>query len=337
MSIEETIYTRIRRNYLAKRCGSLFLSTPWLVNSPIYKVIENKLITIQAKRFEKQPPRTLHLENTNHCNAACIMCPNQTMNRVKAFMSDDIYRRAISEASNFGIKTISIISIGEPFMDRKLVPRIQEAKRLGLDVVTSTNGSLLTPMVAEAILESGLDELDISFDGFTKETYEAIRIGLNFDQVLSNINEFFRIRRMRHKNKPRVMVRFVKLQQNYKEADHFLRYWGKRADDVIVGLSHNWIGGVDINFRSRFHSTNLRRVPCQQLWRELVVYHDGTVVACCQDYEGTLVLGNIKHQSIAEIWSGESMALLRQAHLSHNLSHFSTCAKCHLNSTWWSS
>lgn len=335
INIRDVIYNRIRRNRFLRHWGERIFSLPLIINNPIYKEIENELIVYKVKRLEKQPPHTLHIEGTNHCNAACVMCPNPIMNRIKGFMSNDIYNKVISEASGLGIKTVSIISVGEPFIDKGLVSRIQEAKKLGLRVVTSTNGSFLTTEMANAIIESGLDELDISFDGFTKETYENIRLGLSFEKVLTNINEFLRLREMKYKNRPRIMLRFIKVRKNYKEAELFLHYWKGRADDAIVSQAHDWSGGIAKDFRSRLHSATLRSVPCKSLWNEIMVHHDGNVVACCHDYEGTLVLGNIQHQSIAEIWHGKRMSTLRQAHLNRNLSSFPTCLKCHNNSIWW--
>lgn len=335
MNIATSLYDKAKKQPLFRNCATKLLSTPWIINSQPYQALENKLIDHKHKKLEKQPLQLLHIEVTNYCNAACIMCPNPTMTRIKAFMNDEIYNQSILQAASSGIKTISIVSIGEPFLDKKLASRVQAAKKLGLKVIVSTNGSLLKPQIANDIINSGLDELHISIDGHTKQTYESIRIGLNFDQVLSNVRQFMHARKASHNKHPKVMIRCVGLKQNQNELKSFQKFWHNIVDDCIVSHTHDWAGGVSKNFRGAFHSATLRRVPCRLIWKELMVHHDGTVIACCHDYEGTLKVGDIKHQPLTEIWNGKQLFLLRQAHLSRNLSGLPTCAKCHVNSVWW--
>ncbi len=248
---------------------------------------------------------------------------------------DQQKQKLLLARDRLGIKTISIVSIGEPFLDKKLASRIRAAKKLGLKVIVSTNGSLLKPQIANDIINSGLDELHISIDGHTKQTYESIRIGLNFDQVLSNVRQFMHAREASHNKHPKVMIRCVGLKQNQNELKSFQKFWHNIVDDCIVSHTHDWAGGVSKNFRGAFHSAALRRVPCRLIWKELMVHHDGAVVACCHDYEGALKVGDIKHQPLTEIWNGKQLFLLRQAHLSRNLSNLPTCAKCHVSSIWW--
>jgi radical SAM protein with 4Fe4S-binding SPASM domain len=45
---------------------------------------------------------------------------------------------------------------------------------------------------------------------------------------------------------------------------------------------------------------------------QFVILWDGTVTACCTDYEGTLAMGNIKEQTIEEIWTGPKWRRMRE-------------------------
>ena len=45
------------------------------------------------------------------------------------------------------------------------------------------------------LLSINIDEIRISFDGYTKETYEKIRKGLNFDVISSNIIKFGQLKK----------------------------------------------------------------------------------------------------------------------------------------------
>lgn len=326
---------RIRSYHFFRGLASLIFSTPWLVNSRLYLEVEDFVVRRKARRLQQCVPRILHIENTNHCNAKCIMCPNLTMSRSKSFMDDFTYTRAITEAVKFAVPTVSIVSIGEPFLDKKIIGRIAQAKQLGLEVTTATNGSLIGHKCADALIDAGLDELQVSLDTFSKEIFQTIRIGLNFEDVISNIEGFLALRRQRRAKRPKVILRYLSIPQNQQEIRKFIRRWQGKVDRVIISNSHDWCCGVSGVFRGKFHSRNLRRVACRLIWEGLMVHHDGSVAACCHDYEGSMAVGNILAQSLEEIWHGGPLKRLRKAHMDGDLKKYPACVACQINTIWF--
>jgi radical SAM protein with 4Fe4S-binding SPASM domain len=67
---------------------------------------------------------------------------------------------------------------------------------------------------------------------------------------------------------------------------------------------------------------------CDKPWTSIVVLWDGRVVPCCFDYDGINSLGSLQEQSLTEIWHGERLAALREAHKKGNLSNIKLCANC---------
>lgn len=65
-----------------------------------------------------------------------------------------------------------------------------------------TNGQLLTEKISEAVIESGVTQVQISADGATKETYERIRRGARFETLLRNIRYLTRRKRELHDRPP---------------------------------------------------------------------------------------------------------------------------------------
>lgn len=51
----------------------------------------------------------------------------------------------------------------------------------------------------------------------------------------------------------------------------------------------------------------MSRPPCAGLWTTPMVHIDGTVTTCCLDEALENRLGNLAHQSLAEIWYGETL------------------------------
>jgi len=66
---------------------------------------------------------------------------------------------------------------------------------------------------------------------------------------------------------------------------------------------------------------------CSYPWRSVVVLWDGRVVPCCLDSDAALVLGDLNHQSLAEIWASEPVRALRQG-LEANIPRGHLCDGC---------
>jgi radical SAM protein with 4Fe4S-binding SPASM domain len=57
------------------------------------------------------------------------------------------------------------------------------------------------------------------------------------------------------------------------------------------------------------------RGACLDPWLNVIVRADGTVVPCCADFNGQLVLGALGSQTLAEIWDSPPVVALRTAHI----------------------
>ena len=205
------------------------------VTSKLICGVVGSFFSTQLKRF----PKTIRIECTNACNAKCTICPHKDMTRKVEFMSDSLYDRIIRECTENSCKEIHLHNFGEPLLDKKLEERIIIAKKNGiLRVKIFSNGSLLTKERGRSLIESGLDEIKISFDGATRDEFEAIRVPLKFDQVAGNILEFVQLRNeMRSPLKIHVACCST---QNRQETMDLI---SKKVDGFSFGKIHNW-GGV---------------------------------------------------------------------------------------------
>jgi len=71
-----------------------------------------------------------------------------------------------------------------------------------------------------------------------------------------------------------------------------------------------------------------RRNPCHLLWRgPLYVRYDGLAYPCCYMYDEK-PLGDLKKQSVMEVWNSPGMVQLREAHLTGDLSQYPICQTC---------
>jgi radical SAM protein with 4Fe4S-binding SPASM domain len=93
-------------------------------------------------------------------------------------------------------------------------------------------------------------------------------------------------------------------------------------DRLIVKEFHNWAGEIESKHPRKFFS------PCTFLWNALVIFWDGAVLPCSQDFFGYYILGNVEDSSLSEIWNNDKMIRLRTQHLKKDIEEFDTCRVC---------
>jgi radical SAM protein with 4Fe4S-binding SPASM domain len=67
---------------------------------------------------------------------------------------------------------------------------------------------------------------------------------------------------------------------------------------------------------------------CPYIFYSLAVNSDGSVSLCFLDWGRKLVIGDLRRQSLAEIWTGEELFRHRMLHLQGNRSDNEVCAAC---------
>ena len=141
----------------------------------------------------------------------------------------------------------------------------------------------------EDILASGLQRLSISFDGASAAEYEKNRVNASFEQVTENIRTFLEQRRQAGRKTPRLAIEMMRsspaagLEKNQKE---FLRRFKDLGlDELVLKQAHNWAGHLRGSEPLEVFSA------CTFPWNALVVFFDGTVAPCAQDFFGLLPPG----------------------------------------------
>jgi radical SAM protein with 4Fe4S-binding SPASM domain len=116
-------------------------------------------------------------------------------------------------------------------------------------------------------------------------------------------------------------------------------------DDNIIS---NWAGKLDKESflqeyeisktsktqftHKRFNQTNI--APCTQLWKWMVVYWDGSVVLCCADMFSQTIIGDLKSDSISEIWNGPKMKNFRNQMVERKRFEVPLCQDCDIHLSW---
>ena len=299
---------------LAKResLKRVFLS---LIDFPITSGVYHRAYYLLIRKKAARGLSEIDIETYNVCNLRCTMCPYPDMTREKVLMNMDLFKKIVDDATLNNIRQICLNFYNEPLLDPLLFERIKYAKSKGIKVMFYSNGCLLTGKKINLLLDSGLDSVNFSFDGATKETYEKIRVGANFEKTKNNIIQLINERNRRGFKKPSVVVYLVAQKDNYQELSKFKSFWKEFADGVSVGL-------VDTRRREgllpgELKSKKSRRIyPCRSIFQHMVVLSNGKVALCCIDSDGSVVLGDLNKQTINEVWNSNKIKKIRELHLS---------------------
>jgi MoaA/NifB/PqqE/SkfB family radical SAM enzyme len=281
-------------------------------------------------RYHLPWPSVILIENTNCCNAQCVMCPRETLTRKRGFMEFGLFEKIIREVSRASrTPVVHLHGFGEPLLDESLPERILLAKTCGIKhTYLVTNASLLFPETSRKIINAGLDTMKISFYGTDEESYRATMRRLDFKVALHNIREFVRIRKELKKRTPKLILQYLPQEAHEAKTKEFQSLWrsilDKRAGDCLNRIAlHNYGGGRTYNrVGERIMSV------CFYPWTALSVLCDGRAVTCCVDYNGVQGVGDLNFQSVMEIWNGSVLSAIRRNFGKLDYSGFPTCLCC---------
>lgn len=264
-------------------------------------------------------PDLVILELHTFCNLRCRMCPQHLLERKGQEMNFDIVRKVVDEivAENRGTQ-LWVAVMGEPFMRVELLRRcLDYAAQKGVqDIRINTNGTCLKPEMTDWIPQYPIKYIYVGIDASTKETFEKIRVGGDFDLVVRNTKMLLK-QKWDH---PKIVVQYIVQDLNEHEVEDFRNFWLKQGAIVKVRDRISW--GVYSDFRD----SKPDRSPCLWLMRDMNILVNGDVLQCGADIYGKYPVGNIKEQTIAEIWKSE-MRRRQQLHLDGEFD-FEPCKNC---------
>ncbi len=126
-------------------------------------------------RTAKDQPRLLAWEVTRSCNLNCIHCRAAAERGPYPGELDPRKSLEILEQIAAIAQPIVILTGGEPLLRGDIFELAEHGTRLGLRMVMATNGTLVTPKVAERIKSSGIKRVSISLDGAAAAEHDRFR------------------------------------------------------------------------------------------------------------------------------------------------------------------
>ena len=264
----------------------------------------------------KNAPEYIQIETTIVCNADCEFCTQKKVTRRPVLMEEKVWKKIIDDTRGLGI-TYRPFLLNEPFADKRMLDVCRYIKQdPTAKIEFNTNGSLLTPEIADELLKIGVDVMRFSIDGFYEEKYNQRRKGLDFKTVVSNTEYFC--------NKARSYnvltdVRMIGFPGTEDEQKLFRDKWSKIAQKVEVTSLYRypWEGQEEAINK-----------PCLKIRNEMFFYVDGRATLCCWDTNERAIIGDIKTQKALDIWNGEILKGNRHLLDNGERDKINLCSRC---------
>ena len=269
-------------------------------------------------------PRSILVETTLRCPADCIFCPNKKITGRLQDMPWSLFRHIVDDCQYRGVEEFHPFINGEPLASPYLEDALTYIGQVlpGAAVHIYTNGSLLDDRTSEMLLRNNVREVHFSIDGVSKNVYEQHRRGLVYEHVIANVTAFLE-RLKRHPAQVGTRVVMTMTLENEAEVPEFRKSW-KGLVDVVDVIPCDGRGG-----EGRLSAyKDARKMGCFHVDYRTYILTDGSVVACCKDWAGYTVLGNVKDNSLESIWNSVDYVQLRSDVSKGVFSNFEVCRRC---------
>jgi MoaA/NifB/PqqE/SkfB family radical SAM enzyme len=299
---------------------------------------ENELRLAEYRARDFLPPN-LYVQISNHCNLRCAMCGHKNALKDDAHMDAAVFRRVLDEAQTHKIENLVFAAaFGETLLHPQAIDFLREAKDRGFKITVATNGNFLNAMQIEELAALNLNCIQYSFFGYDKPTYEKTYIGGDFEKASQNLR-LLKAAIVKAGGQTTFMVNGINIKNDHERTEKtraFLLSLGVEENEIRLSMPNNFAGRISPgSFSSKIDGKSFKTVDelpryiCPQLLSTPGVMADGRVTACgCLDNNGSLAIGDIRKNSLAEIRLGDRYQSMIRAFVEDDLSAFPMCAKC---------
>ncbi len=237
-----------------------------------------------------------YLEITNICNLDCVFCPKT--DRAKRVMSVHEFD-LLTDKLQGEVQFLYFHLMGEPMLHPHLPELVKMARGKGFVPVLTTNGTLVKG--AHDLCGVGLHKVQISLhsqEGNARHDHEQyVAEVMQFAQLMAQSGTIVVLRLWNRGGYDSANERILQLCEQQCP-----RPWTERHDGWKLAQN------IYIEYDSMFEWPDSEGkecaggdVFCYALRNQVGVLVDGTVVPCCLDHAGDIVLGDLFEQSLPDI------------------------------------
>jgi radical SAM protein with 4Fe4S-binding SPASM domain len=317
--------------------------------APHYEITRNQRVDLR-EALPLDMPLSLNIEPTNVCNFKCKICAQsfddfKDIEGYPGYMTLDLCKKIMLDIKNMlpdkkgKLKTLRLYLNGEPLLNKDIIEIIQMAHDLDITnrIELFSNGTLLNGEIIEKLIDSPLDYLRISiYSIYNNNNKEITQSDFNADVVYENVKNFVQIKNEKNKKTPFITVKFIRNNEKQEE-DEFLNLYKNLADEAYTEPVMNWNGYEGRELAENLYENAEKDIEkniltskkiCAIPFYSLIIRCNGDVTACCADWHGDTKVGNIKEESLYDIWHGQKLKELRKMLINGERYKNKACKNC---------
>lgn len=299
-------------------------------------------------------PFSLGVDPGNICNLNCPLCPTGLGEPgvKRSFMEFGLFKLIFDQLKD-NLLEIDIFNWGEPLLNKDLISMIRYVKEENrtIRIITSTNLNIRNNNLLEDLLGSGIDEIIVSCDGVSSGTYNKYRVGGDFDLVMKNLHFLSKVNKEKG-GKTLINWNFIVFKHNEHEietARNMAKGIGvsfstglmrtSLKDEILkphkegISKDKDWIPDNPIYSAYDKSNFSVKKVlkTCRKPWQSIAINSNGLVLPCCAVYEEKYSFGDVKNDSIKNIWNNYKFILARKEILDKKHQACTICGICRDN------
>ncbi|MDY6935885.1 MAG: SPASM domain-containing protein [Spirochaetota bacterium] len=289
-------------------------------------------------------PRNIEMETTTVCNKKCIICEYIYWSKdaqVKRHLKLDEFKHIINQFPV--IRWANLTGEGSSFLNKDyplMVKYLWEKHKSSIWLVDHLDDISIEKLQKEVF--PYIHGIYISMDAATKETYESIKIGCNYDNVINNLKSIIQYKKRNNTPFPHLSFRYIIINKNVHELPLFLdlinsiasqtewggsstmveftgllnfkeinKYYIEKIPQSIVDELMKRRDGIEFQFS---HAEEPSNPPIEQCiaWLEPYIMMPGYVLPCCavmmsnnRPHLRKYSFGNVLNDNFINIWENE--------------------------------
>ncbi|HIP35645.1 MAG TPA: radical SAM protein [Crocinitomix sp.] len=312
-------------------------------------------VSFYLSRIVKRPihwgsPIAISIEPTTACNLKCPQCPSglRQFTRPTGNLKPEVNTQILNQLGK-QLQYINYYFQGEPFINPQFLDFVKQARQKNIYVLTSTNAHFIDVKIAKNIITSGLNELIVSIDGTTQQTYSNYRVEGSLSKVLEGVKNIVNTKKKLNSNTPIVTLQFLVTKQNEHQIDDVKAlqkslgadrlnlktiqvYDYKKGNPLLP--SNERYSRYKKDKSGEYSLKNKMSNHCWRMWSTCVFTWDGKIVPCCFDKDAQHQMGNLKINDFKSIWKSDVYQKFRQ-NILKNRKEIDICSNCSEGSKIW--
>lgn len=307
--------------------------------------LDRQILFNKFEEYRSRAPVVYNIETTNACNMKCKMCPRTTMmTRKIETMDKNTFIRIVDQIEPFpeykwkewegfvekeyGVpknsmsennfflyiipKVIQLHGYGDPLLDKNMADYVKILTLKGFLSYFSCNPANIDIKRTLQMFENGLSFIKYSIESVDDMVHKEIRgKASNFTESYKRIAQLLEIKG-KEGFRTNIIITMLDLNRSGQDEEYERLKKAFEGLDVYIYLKsedQQW-------YRRDFHGTCSVHWSefCKHPWMSMTIKSNGEAAMCMEDFNNEIILGDVRKESLSDIWNGEEYRRLREDH-----------------------